>query len=298
MKWFQKLERKFGRYAIPNLMNYIIILYVIGFVVFMMGGSFYMERLSLNAQAIFRGEVWRIFTFLIQPPSTDILFVLISLYLYYMIGKSLEATWGAFRFNVYFLSGVVFHVIAAIVAYLITGIPLPLDTGYLNLSLFFAFAATYPNHQFYLFFVIPVKVKYLAIVNGIFFAYTIFQGFQFHDRSSEIADVIARGLTANALAAAISILNFAIFFLIVGGLGSYAPAQIARKRNFKSEVRKAKFERQRQDQDQQHRCTVCGKTEQDDPNLEFRYCSKCEGNHEYCQEHLFTHQHITHQHIK
>jgi len=257
--------------------------------IFLIGGSFYIERLSLNAQAIFNGEVWRIFTFLIQPPSYNFIFVLISLYLYYMIGSSLEATWGAFRFNVYFLSGVMFHIIAAIAVYLITGVPLPLDTSYLNLSLFFAFAATYPNHQFLLFFAIPVKVKYLAIVNGIFFAYTIFQAFQFQNRGSEIAGLIAR---ANALAAAISILNFVIFFFVAGGIGSYTPAQMVRKRTFKSEIRKAKSEKHREDQEREHRCTVCGKTDKDDPDLEFRYCSKCTGNHEYCQEHLFTHQHI------
>lgn len=167
MNWLSKLERKFGRYAIPNLMNYIILLYGGGFILQLVNPSFYYQYLSLNAAAILHGQVWRIVTFIIQPPSTSVIFVIFALYLYYMIGMQLERAWGAFRFNLYFFSGVLFHVIAALAAYLLTGVSLPLDTWYLNMSLFFAFAALYPDMQFLLFFFIPVKVKWLAFLDGV-----------------------------------------------------------------------------------------------------------------------------------
>ena len=158
--WLSKLERKFGRYAVPNLMYYIIILYAAGFVLNILNPEFYYRYLSLDAQAIFRGQIWRIATFIIQPPSSSLIFIVFALSLYYMIGRQLEHAWGTFRFNLYFFSGVLFHVAAAILLYVITGLNLPMSVWYLNMSLFFAFAALYPDVQFLVFFVIPVKVKY------------------------------------------------------------------------------------------------------------------------------------------
>ena len=107
MNWLNKLERKFGRYAIPNLMIYIVALYVTGYVLNMINPSFYMEYLSLNAQAILHGQVWRILTFIIQPPSGNLIWLFFAVMLYYFIGKQLEMAWGTFRFNVYFFAGVI-----------------------------------------------------------------------------------------------------------------------------------------------------------------------------------------------
>jgi len=160
MNWMNKLERKFGKYAIPNLMYYIIILYAFGFVLDLVKPGFYYMYLSLDMAAILRGQVWRIFTFLIQPPSTNLLFVVFTLYLYYMIGRSLEYVWGTFRFNLYFFMGALFHVIAALLMYLLLHVSLPLGTYYLNMSLFFAYAALYPNQQFLLFVDIEKQFPY------------------------------------------------------------------------------------------------------------------------------------------
>lgn len=157
--WLDKLERKFSRYAIPNLITYIIILYAAGFALELINPTFYSQFLSLDASKILQGQIWRIVTFIIQPPSDSLIFIAFALYLYYMIGKQLEAAWGAFRFNLYFFSGMLFIVLGAILAYLLTGTVLPMDTWYLNLSLFFAFAALYPDIQLLLFFVIPIKIK-------------------------------------------------------------------------------------------------------------------------------------------
>ena len=287
--WLSKLERKFGRYAIPNLMYYIIILYALGFVLNLLNRDFYYQFLSLDAAAILHGQIWRIVTFIIQPPSDSLIFIIFMLHLYYMIGQQLEAAWGAFRFNLYFFSGMVFHVIAALLVYMTMGISLPLSVWYLNMSLFFAFAALYPNMQFLLFFAIPVKVKYLALIDGLYFAYAVLQAFLPAYGGSGQFGIYYK---ANAVGAVVSILNFLIFFLGSRNMRPYSPQQIRRKREFQKNIRKAQRPVQMYPNGAKHRCAVCGRTELDDPNLEFRYCSKCAGNHEYCQDHLFTHTHV------
>lgn len=289
MNWIQKLERKFGRYAINNLMYYIIILYIGGYLIDMLNPGFFYAYLSLNVEAILRGQIWRLVTFLAQPMDTSIIFLAFVLHLYYMIGQHLEAQWGAFRFNLYFFAGVLFHIIAAFVVYFVTGVSMPIGTTYLNLSLFFAFAALYPNVEFLLFFIIPVKVKYLALFDGLFFGYTILQAFMPAYGGSPYIGVIYR---ARAIAAAVSLLNFVIFYLSSRNVKAYSPKQIHRRKKFQNEIRNARVNKEAAKVGAKHRCAVCGRTELDDPNLEFRYCSKCNGAYEYCQDHLFTHEHI------
>ena len=288
MNWLNKLERKFGRYAIPNLMTYIVVLYGVGYVLNMVNPMFYAAYLSLDAQAILHGQVWRVFTFIIQPPSNNLIWLLLALYLYYFIGKQLEMTWGAFRFNLYLLAGVLFHAIAAILAYLVTGVTLYLGTTYLNMSLFLVFAALYPDVQFMLYFFIPVKAKWLAWLDVIFFLYGIAQAFL----PAYGGGVYGAYYQANALAAAVSLLNFVIFFIGSRNGRAYSPKQMRRKREFQKNVRRASRPAASYPNGAKHRCAVCGRTELDDPNLEFRYCSKCNGNYEYCQDHLFTHTHV------
>ena len=284
MDWLSKLERRFGKYAIPNLMFYIIIMYGAGFVLNLINPTFYYQYLSLDAAAILHGQIWRIITFMIQPPSTSLIFIIFALYLYYMIGVELERAWGAFRFNLYFFSGVIFHVIAEILVYLFTGMSLPIDTWYLNMSLFFAFAALYPDVKFLLFFIIPIKVKWLALFDGAYFVYTIILAFlPSYGRST--FGVIYK---ANAVAAVVSILNFIIFFLGSRNMKQYSPKQVKRKKEFKQKMRPVNTYAN----GARHRCAVCGRTELENPDLEFRYCSKCNGNYEYCQDHLFTHEHV------
>ncbi len=175
--WLDKLERKFSRYAIPNLMTYIIILYAAGFVLNLINPTFYSQFLSLDAGKILQGQIWRIVTFIIQPPSDSLIFYCIRTVSLLYDREAVRGAWGAFRFNLYFFSGMLFIVIGAILAYLLTGAVLPMDTWYLNLSLFFAFAALYPDIQLLLFFVIPIKIKWLAMLDGLYFVYAIVQAF-------------------------------------------------------------------------------------------------------------------------
>ena len=277
--WLDKLERKFSRYAIPNLMTYIIILYAAGFVLNLINPTFYSQFLSLDAGKILQGQIWRIVTFIIQPPSGSLIFIVFVLYLYYMIGKQLEAAWGAFRFNLYFFSGMLFIVIGAILAYLLTGAVLPMDTWYLNLSLFFAFAALYPDIQLLLFFVIPIKIKWLAYLDVALLAYSMITS-------------ILSGNWAGCVVILCSLANVLVFFLMTRKGKHNSFRQNRRRKEFKKAVSRGEAEYRNPNGITKHKCAICGRTEKDDPNLEFRFCSRCNGNYEYCQDHLFTHEHV------
>jgi hypothetical protein len=292
MRWLDKLERKYGKYAIHNLMNYIIILYAIGFVVEIAAPQLYTQYLALDANAILHGQIWRIVTFIIQPPTTSYFFIFFSLYLYYMIGRVLEYQWGAFRFNLYFFSGVLLHVVACILIYLIWGWNFSMGTYYLNLSLFFVYVSLYPDAQFLLFFILPIKAKVLGWIEGAYFAITIIAGVLvlfgvipvYGSLWINLVNAGILALPANSLAAFLSLLNFLIFYL--GSRGSrFSPKEVKRKKTYQKKIRPTATS------GSHHRCAVCGRTEKDGEDLEFRYCSKCKGNFEYCQEHLFTHEH-------
>ena len=284
MKFFSKLERKYSKYAIRNLMYYIMILYGIGIILHMAAPGIYWRWLCLNPEAILKGQVWRLATFLLFPPVgsmasfgasagsmlSDLLFNGIALSLYYSLGSTLERVWGAFRFNVYFFMGVIGHALASILVYLLFDQTLVMTTMYLNFSLFFAFAAVYPNLQFYLFMLIPVRAKVLAIFDGIFFLY----GF-------------IVGNAADRCAIVLSLANFLIFFMMTRNLNRVNPKEIKRKREFEKQVKIMPQGATR------HKCAICGRTEKDGDDLEFRYCSKCAGGREYCQDHLYTHVHVT-----
>lgn len=273
MKFLRKLERKFGKYAIPNLMYYIILMYGAGIVIDLAAPGLYYQYFCLDAAAILRGQVWRLVTFLICPPSAGIFFNLIAMFLYYSLGTTLERVWGTFRFNLYFFSGILFHIIAAFAIYFLMGVSVPLTPFYLNNSLFLAFAATFPQMQFYLYGLLPIRAYWLGIFIGAEFLYEFLFG----------------GLIAR-ICVGLAMLNFVIFFLMTRNYNKINPKEIKRKQKFKSDMKTAQAEKIKLTH---HKCAVCGRTEKDDPNLEFRYCSKCEGNLEYCMDHLYTHKHVT-----
>lgn len=288
MNWLDKLEKKFGRYAIPNLMYYIIILYGIGFILNILNPGLYYRYLSLDVGAILRGQIWRVVTFIIQPPSNSLFFIVFALYLYYMLGTEIERAWGAFRFNVYFFSGMLFHILAAFLVYFIFRVSIPITVWYLNMSLFFAYAVLYPDMEFLFMFCIPVKAKWMALLDSLYFLWAFVQAFLPDYGGAPVVGIFYK---ANALAAFVSLLNFFLFFLNSRKMKPYAPKQVRRKRAYKKNIRQAS-KTVHYENGALHKCAVCGRTELDDPNLEFRYCSKCNGNYEYCQDHLFTHTHV------
>lgn len=292
MKLINKLEKKFGRYAIKNLMYYIILMYALGFVILLVNPDIYYNWLSLNAPAILHGQIWRIFTYIIYPPTGSLITILISLYFYYVVGTMLERQWGAFRFNLYFFTGVLLHAIAAILIYLVWGMVLEMGTYYLNLSMFFAFAAMFPDMQVLFMWLIPIKMKWLAWIDGIYFAVTIAAGLMSEHLSIQmIGRLYSFGIIANkayAVMALVSLLNFLIYATSFRSVQRMAPKEIYRRKSFEQKVQKAQMPKDAP----RHKCVICGRTEKDAPNLEFRFCSKCEGNYEYCQDHLFTHEHV------
>lgn len=272
MNLLNKLERKFGKYAIPNLMYYVVILYAFGLLISQLAPQIYIEYLMLDASKILKGQIWRAVTFLMWPISGGIFINILIIYCYYNLGRALEYMWGSFRFNLFFLMGVIGHVLAAIIIYLAFGIVYPLTAEYLNFSLFFAYALTFPDHHFFLFMIVPIKAKWMALIDAAFFIY----GFIF-------------GGPATKIAVLMSMLNVIVYFFILKG-SKYNPREIKRRQQFKAQMTQVVNETKK---GPRHRCAVCGRTELDDPNLTFRYCSKCEGDYEYCQDHLFTHQHVT-----
>lgn len=284
MKFLNKMERKFGRYAISGLMRYIVIINVVGACLGIMAPSFYYQYLSLDFGQILHGQIWRLVTFIFYPGITssgflnpiDILLFAIEIYLYYMIGNSLENAWGPFRFNLYYLSGVLLNIVASIILYVSIGTSFPIGLSAINQAMFLAFAVLYPNVQLLLFFVIPIKVKWLGILYGVIIGYNV------------ISYLIV-GQVAFALATIAGIANFLIFFLMTRNYKRMSPRHQYRRAQFKKQVRSSNGI-------SRHKCAVCGRTELDDENLEFRFCSKCDGNYEYCMEHLFTHEHVKKHH--
>ncbi len=260
LKWLNKLERKYGRYAISGLMKYIVAANLAVFLLEVINPGLE-ANLMLIPQAVMKGQVWRLVTFILIPPATSAFWILFTLYFYYIIGMGLEQAWGSFKFNIYYLVGM----IATIIVSLIGGSP---ATGvFINLTLFLAFASIYPNHEVLLFFILPVKVKYLGILNAVLLAQQFIMG--------------GIGIKLMILA---SLANYFIFF------GKDFIELFKAKKKVKKN--KEKFKVIEMKNYVRHRCTVCGITERDDPNMEFRYCSKCSGHREYCMNHLKNHEHI------
>lgn len=169
MTWLDRFERKVGKYRIPNLMNYIVGGMGIVFLANLLLPVNLYSLLSLNMRLVRQGQIWRLITFIFLPPSSSALWILFSLYFYWTIGSALESHWGAFRFNVFYLIGILGSIIAAI----FTGYA---ENTYLNLSLFLAFAAIYPNYEVRVFMILPVKMKYLAILDVVLYVWMFITG--------------------------------------------------------------------------------------------------------------------------
>ena len=197
MNWLNRLERKFGRYAITNLPLYIVVLYAIGAAFdILSGGVVYYQYLALNPFLILHGQIWRLVTFLVATPSTSIIFLVFVLLFYYSIGQSLTQVWGAFKFNMYVLVGILGTIAAAFIVYALTRNPLLfMDTSYVNLSMFLAYAAIFPEMRVYIYGIIPIKVKWLAILDVVVLAIGFVQG----DMGTRISVVVG-------------LLNFLLFY--------------------------------------------------------------------------------------
>ena len=294
MNFIDRLERRYSNFGVSNLMIYVIAISGLGMLISMVNPYIYYQYLSLDFYQIFHhGQVWRLITFLLCPSaggsgSSGLFWFVIMAWVYYSIGSNLERIWGRFRFTLFYLSGIVMILVVTLAAYLIMGIVYPaqevgiwlgmqVTLEYVTESLFLAFALVFPDVQFLLFFIIPVKAKWLSIFYFALDAYQIIQG------------IMMKSYYPVALIV-VSLINIFIFFFFAKG----RPGMAAHARQTK---RKAEFKQKMHESREKgpiHRCAICGRTELDAPELDFRYCSKCDGRYEYCSEHLFTHEHVHH----
>lgn len=281
-RFLDRFAMKHPKLGIPRLMLYIAIANVaIYFIDLFAGGGYTLTAaLAFDRAAIFRGEVWRLITFVFIPQSGDLVFrgsgvffVVISAYFDYWIGSLLEREWGTTKFTLFYLTGVFLNILFGLV----------MGTAsmyYVNLSLFFVFATLYPDLQVMLFFILPVKVKWLAWIDAALFAWSVLQS------------ILALDLVG-ALLPVVAILNYLLFFWsdILGYLRrNRQRAQHQRSQaavNFRAAQKKAK-----ETKGYLHKCAVCGRTDTDYPDLEFRYCSKCDGYYCYCMDHINNHVHV------
>ena len=271
MNYVERFCYRHPNFGIRNLMLYI----TIGNVAFWILGAVnpvLMSYLTFSPYHILHGQVWRLVTFMLYPPSTGIL-AFIAFYFYYWIGSSLEQHWGTGQFTIYFFTGVILTVIYGFAVYFISGINLSLTATYIYLSMFFSFAVLYPDMQVLLFYCIPIKIKYLAYVDAAMFVIALF----------------TTPFPLNMLPL-VAVLNFFIF--CGGQLWSQRPRRDSRNTvNFRRESRRIR--REQEQKLYNHKCAVCGRTDTEFPELEFRYCSRCQGYHCFCQDHINNHIHFT-----
>jgi hypothetical protein len=284
-------------------MKYIALGNVIIFVGDLLSNGMFSQLTYFSPALILRGQIWRLVTFLFVPVSTGgyglftaILFFALSTLFYYWIGNALERQWGTTRFTVFYGLGVLLNIAAGFALYAIASSSLRVyygataDMYYVNMSMFFAFATLFPDMQVLLYGILPLKVKWLAWIDAGLFAI-------------EIVGNLISGQWVSAVLPLVALLNYFLFFwddlngMLHRGRDRAAYRSNAYRNNsYRSNVQHVNFKKAQQDVKQQkgylHKCAVCGITDADDPNMEFRYCSKCKGYYCYCMNHINNHVHV------
>lgn len=280
----KNLRRSFERFCIknrskgiPNLMLYVCIGNAIVYLMSQFTRSnFLYYLLMFDRTSILHGQVWRLISFPLTMYSNNILFMLITLFCYYSLGTAIERQWGTLRFNLFYLSGILMMDIYSMI------FGCRADVYYLNMSLFLSYATMYPNAGFLLFFIIPVKAWLFALFDLAIIAIGLFQdSFPYN-----IFPLIA--LANYFLFFGKDVLNVVPMSLRLKCrklFHSKKAASAPKVITFHVKTEQAK-------PDYNHRCTVCGRTDVSNPELEFRYCSRCNGYYCYCQDHINNHAHI------
>ncbi len=333
-----KLEKKIGKYAIKNLIYYVLGAYGIGYILYFLNDRLgWYDYIVLNPALVMKGQVWRLFTWVCTIPQGLSIFIIFMFLLYFFIGRSLEANMGAFKYNLYMFGGWFFMTIGSMAIYWITlaingpagALNVSTSTYYINLSSFLAFAMLFPDVRVYFFGILPIRVKVLAWIDVAYLGLQVVSNaislLTYNSQSGQIvldtfgitsADFFMMAVT-NVVTILLSLLNFFIFFIMY----RKQRRKSATQKNFKKQMNgfyaynsrnynQTSSEHAQTAQQQAkkpepkkptpkynagtmlHKCSICGRTNVTNPELTFRYCSKCEGNHEYCQDHLFTHEHV------
>lgn len=310
MNFLYKLEKKFGRHAINNLSAYVVGSWAIGYLLWAFLPKVY-ELLIFDVAYVFGAhQFWRVFTWGFTMPGPIDMFSILMIFIYFSIGTSIEKHVGTFVYNLYIFGSYFFITLGMLVQGAITylndtatydlaavGLQNGLNYGsglleimsqygptyFISMSVFLGFALIYSESTMLLFFVFPIKTKWLAYADVIYMVYMLMR----YGSYSLLAGIIIAVL-----------FNFYLFYLISKNYSSRRRSwrngtdTLKRQKVFKKKMEQAQAEQITPKGVARHKCSICGKTENDDENLEFRFCSRCNGNHEYCNEHLFTHEHI------
>ena len=287
----KNLRRRFNRFCfehrnkgIPNLMLYISLGCALVYLMtqFTQNTILY-SLLIFDRDAILHGQIWRLFTYPLTFYNSNLLLMAVALFCYYSLGRAMEAIWGTLRFNLFYLCGVVLMDIWCM------AFGGRADVTYLNLSLFLSYATLYPNAQFLILFIIPIKAWVLALVDIIIL----------------LVGVLSFPFTVYNLFPIIALANYLLFFgkdtlNVIPMSWRMNLRRIFRKKSPQTKGKTIPFPNAGSyeataatvKEPYTHRCTVCGRTDVSNPELEFRYCSRCNGYHCYCQDHISNHVHI------
>ena len=285
----KNLRRQFEIYCyknrhkgISNLMLYIALGTAVVYIMSEMSGNYLLYNLLyFDRQRILQGEIWRLITYPLTYRIDNLMLMAVSLFCYYSLGRAMESIWGTLRFNLFYFTGVV---LMDVYCMIFGG---QADVTYLNMSLFLSYATLYPDAQFLIFFVIPVKAWVLAVLDlltvflGLFspFPYSLFGlislGNYFLFFGKDWVRVFPVSWRINARRAAKKAAHPKSKTIPFPSGGSYQASHAKPQTPYT------------------HKCTICGRTDVDSPDLEFRYCSRCKGYHCYCSEHISNHAHIT-----
>ena len=284
----KNLRRQFEIYCyknrtkgISNLMLYIAMGTALVYIMSQMSGNYLLYNLLVfNRQKILQGQVWRLFTYPLTYRVDNLLLMAVSLFCYYSIGRAMEGIWGTLRFNLFYFTGVLMMDVYCMI---FGGTA---SVTYLNLSLFLSYATLFPDAQFLLFFIIPVKAWIFAVV----------------DLAIVLIDLITYPFPYN-LFSVISLANYFLFFgrdvLNVLPLSWRMRAKRGIRKQSQPKPKVIPFDaaprgtaKSPATANHTHRCTICGRTDVSNPELEFRYCSRCKGYYCYCEDHISNHSHI------
>ena len=290
----KNLRSKFERFCyknrnsgVPNLMLYIVLGAAVVYLMSEIAQNYTLYAvLCFDRSAILHGQIWRLFTYPLTygAGNHNVILIAVSMFCYYSLGRAMENAWGTLRFNLFYLTGVVMMDVYCLI---FGG---RADVTYLNLSLFLSYATMYPDAHFLLFFIIPIKAWIFALF----------------DLALVCIDLLTVPFPYN-LFSVISLANYFLFFgkdvLNVIPMSWRANLRRLFRRGTQRAAKKPKVVPFPNAGSYQattaapkapytHRCTVCGKTDISDPELEFRYCSKCSGYYCYCQEHIGNHSHV------
>ena len=295
-RWLDRFCYKHPNFGIPNLMQYVAIGSVIIFVGDMVTSGAFSWFTRLYPELVLKGQVWRLVSFIFVPMNFSArsvflrcLLFAISTFFYYQIGTALERQWGTARFSLFYFLGVVLNLVVGFITYAVLPITHEMLDGYyyetanmyyVNLSMFLSFATLYPDLRVLLYGIIPLKVKWLAYVDAALFTF----------------DIVISLVTRNWLQAILPIIALLNYFLFFGddllGLFRRKGQQV----RYRTSAQTINFKKAQKEVQQRkgylHKCAVCGITDADDPNMEFRYCSKCNGYYCYCSKHINNHTHV------